>query len=138
MKARPYRGGSMLLIQPAQIVAPILVAAAHPLDKRRLMRCLIAVTDVKGDTSHDPHPCHSGAMLAVEFAQQKVPLEVTMLLFYRRTLAIHSHGTGAVVFVTGDIQGLLGPTERRQTDGRHSPCASCPNAASSISTTSPG
>src|SRR5215470_19442853 len=36
-------------IQPAQIVAPILVAAAHPLDKRRLMRCFITVTDVKGD-----------------------------------------------------------------------------------------
>jgi hypothetical protein len=77
-------------------------------------------------------------MLEVEFAQQKVTLEVTILLFYRRTLALHSNGTGAVVFVTGHIQGPLGAPEMRQTHGRHSTWASCPNAASSLSTTSPG
>jgi hypothetical protein len=58
-------------------------------------------------------------MLEVEFAQQKVTLEVTILLFYRRTLALHSNGTGAVVFVTGHIQGPLGAPEMRQTHGRH-------------------
>jgi len=53
----------------------------------------------------------------VEFAQQQGTLEVTILLFYCRTLAVHSHGTGAVVFVTGHIQGLLGAAEMRQTPG---------------------
>jgi len=48
-----------------------------------------------------------------------VTLEVTILLFYRRTLAIHSHGTRAVVFVTGHIQRRLGASEMRQTYGRH-------------------
>ena len=107
-------------IQPAPIVAPILVASAQPRDKRRLMRCFIPVTDGKGDPADAPHPFHAGGMLEVELAQQTVPLEVPILLFDRRTLALHRHGTGAVVFVTGHRQGRLGAAERRQTHGRHS------------------
>ena len=58
----------------------------------------------------------------VERAEQKVTLELPVVLLHGWPLAIERNGTGAVVGVTRHLEGLLGMAEMRQAHrGHHLP-----------------
>ena len=41
------------------------------------------------------------------------------MLFHGGALFVDNHGSGAIVFVTGQVERFLGATEMRQTHRRH-------------------
>jgi len=56
----------------------------------------------------------------VEFPKSKVTLEIALVLFHRRALAVDGHRSATVLLVAGQGERVRGATEMRQTHGCHS------------------